>query len=190
MAPVPRVTGPPMPISRPAPAAGPAPGWMAMTSCVSRYSPDLARAGLPSRWRDAWPWNPVALSSPTSLSTASSMPRSAGPRTTVGAITCPGPSPSAAGGDAREAAPPPSLPIAVPSRNGPWGLPTGREPGHWEADLMLFGNQGQALLVMTERPIQAAGHRPPARESSPTRGPGHGQDSRAFPSPLAPLRRL
>ncbi len=25
------------------------------------------------------------------------------------------------------------------------------EPGHWEADLMLFGNKGQALLVMTER---------------------------------------
>ena len=26
-----------------------------------------------------------------------------------------------------------------------------QEPGHWEADLMLFGNKGQALLVMTER---------------------------------------
>ena len=26
-----------------------------------------------------------------------------------------------------------------------------KTPGHWEADLMLFGNKGQALLVMTER---------------------------------------
>ena len=26
-----------------------------------------------------------------------------------------------------------------------------QEPGHWEADLMLFGNRGQALPVMTER---------------------------------------
>ena len=26
-----------------------------------------------------------------------------------------------------------------------------RTPGHWEADLMLFGNHGQALLVMQER---------------------------------------
>ena len=26
-----------------------------------------------------------------------------------------------------------------------------QEPGHWEADLMLFGNKGQVLLVMTER---------------------------------------
>ncbi len=26
-----------------------------------------------------------------------------------------------------------------------------QEPGHWEADLMLFGNHGQVLLIMTER---------------------------------------
>ena len=26
-----------------------------------------------------------------------------------------------------------------------------QEPGHWEADLMLFGNKGHAMLVMTER---------------------------------------
>lgn len=38
-----------------------------------------------------------------------------------------------------------------PLSERPLGAANRQEPGHWEADLMLFGNQGQALLVMTER---------------------------------------
>ena len=65
-----------------------------------------------------------------------------------------------------------------------------QEPGHWEADLMLFGNKGHAMLVMTERHSRLLATARLPGKSGPARGPGHGQDSRAFPCPLAPLCRL
>ena len=41
-------------------------------------------------------------------------------------------------------------------------------PGHWEADLMLFGKQGQALLVMQERHSRLlAAVRLPSKEAEP-----------------------
>ncbi len=87
MAPAPRASNPARPTSRPAPAAGRAPGSIATPPCAPRASP-------------AWPARPVAPSSPTSPATASSRPSAAAPTAAPGATTCPAPKPTAAGAGA------------------------------------------------------------------------------------------
>ena len=63
-------------------------------------------------------------------------------------------------------------------------------PGHWEADLMLFGNQGQSLLTLQERYSRLLLTRPLTTKDSPGRGRCHHPTAGSLPSPVAPVRRL
>ena len=43
------------------------------------------------------------------------------------------------------------IPLCQPLTQRPQAAADRRTPGHWEADLMLFGNRGQSLLTLVER---------------------------------------
>ena len=119
-----------------------APGWMAITSCVSRYSPDLARAASPQQVaRDAWrhwvfrshcrsPTESVYrfiyaqirrtkdyswLLLPAQGQVQARLAGTQGRQPRL--LHCPSPSPLG---------------------TAPGGCQPSMEPGHWEADLMLL----------------------------------------------------
>src|SRR5580704_12126186 len=107
-----------MPSNRPALAAGRARVCNAMPSCAASCSTASSSAGRPSRS----PAGSIARRrrppSAMKASTASSTPRSAGPTTAPGAITCRGPGTNAAGA-AAEPLPPASSKTGFPSLCGP-----------------------------------------------------------------------
>lgn len=56
----------------------------------------------------------------------------------------------------------------VPIAERPADINTRANPGHWEADLMLFATYGQAILVCHERLSRALfAHRPPGKAAQP-----------------------
>ena len=58
----------------------------------------------------------------------------------------------------------------VPIANGRLPSPTG-DPGHWEADLMMFAKYGQAILTLHERSSRLLiAARPPGKSSAPSPG--------------------
>ena len=146
-----RVTGPAMHSSKSGLGAGAALGWNGMTRCVIRPCLGSSRDGRRSRWRAAWRWKLASRSSPMRASTASSTGRWLARRTTPGATTCPAPSPNGAGEVVEAAVRRRSFSWAGPLAERPQDEADCLTPGHWEADLMLFGACGQAVLTMHER---------------------------------------
>ena len=88
---------------------------------------------------------------PRRASTGSSTPRWRGRRTTPGGTTCPGPRPSAAFGGRRGGSPVTHITLRVPLSQRPHAAADRATFGHWEGDLMHFGNHGPALLALAER---------------------------------------
>ena len=89
-------------------------------------------------------------SSAMSRSIGSSTPRSAAPRTTAGGTTCRGGKQARlARSQRRELGG--SYRGACLHRSAPGLHRQAPQPGHWEADLMLFAKYGQALLMTHER---------------------------------------
>ena len=151
MAPRPRVTVPPTPSSKPGPAAGKAPGWNATAPCAGRFSPACNRAVPRNRWRGRLALEagrPVIshetiyrfiyaqLARTKNYNWRHYLPRAKSKR----------------GRRGRKGGSPASfIQDRVPLSQRPAEADDRQTPGHWEADLMLFGNKGPALLVMTER---------------------------------------
>ena len=97
-------------------------------------------------------------------STASSTPRSAAPTTAPGATICPGQAQTRRGWQPAQRSSADFIKAPRFHRLRPQAVEH-REPGHWEADLMLFATYGQAILVAHERKsrLPAVGHANPAR---------------------------
>ena len=123
----------------------------ATPSCATSCSTACGAAGRPSRSPAGWPATQRRPGSATRASIASSMPRSAAPRTVRWRLYLPS-AKSKRGWRGRKGGSPASFiqgRVSIAER--PKAANGRAFPGHWEADLMLFKTYGQAILVAHER---------------------------------------
>ena len=167
---------------------GGAPGWSGTVRCGSRSWPVWARAGLRRRWPGVSRWTRGGRSSPMRASTGHLRPDGAEEGLLLAALPAPGPRPSAGFRGRRGGSPATHITHRVPLSQRPHAAADRATFGHWEGDLMHFGNHGPALLALAERhsrlvllarpPRQGSRrhrrhHRPPAGPPPPGVAPDH-----------------